>query len=125
MEILLADSSKGGVTEQNSAESSLVVVVKEKQYNDPLLVQFKKGDRNYLTMAFYLGTDDGTLTCEGRSYVPNVYGLQERIMMEAHSSGYSIHPGSTKMYHGLKKVYWWNDTKRDVADFVARCPNCR
>ncbi|XP_070046777.1 uncharacterized protein [Nicotiana tomentosiformis] len=33
--------------------------------------------------------------------------------------------GSTKMYHDLKEVYWWNDMKRNVADFVARCPNCQ
>ncbi|XP_070054332.1 uncharacterized protein [Nicotiana tomentosiformis] len=29
------------------------------------------------------------------------------------------------MYHDLKEVYWWNDMKRNVADFVARCPNCQ
>ena len=46
-------------------------------------------------------------------------------MTEAHASRYSVHPGSTKMYHDLKKVYWWNDMKRNVADFVARCPNCQ
>ncbi|XP_070020618.1 uncharacterized protein [Nicotiana sylvestris] len=33
--------------------------------------------------------------------------------------------GSTKMYHDLKEVYWWNDMKKSIADFVARCPNCQ
>nr|XP_009800576.1 PREDICTED: uncharacterized protein LOC104246464 [Nicotiana sylvestris] len=29
------------------------------------------------------------------------------------------------MYHDLKEVYWWNDMKRNVADFVEKCPNCQ
>ncbi|XP_070023015.1 uncharacterized protein [Nicotiana sylvestris] len=29
------------------------------------------------------------------------------------------------MYHDLKEVYWWNNMKRDVADFVEKCPNCQ
>ncbi|XP_070032593.1 uncharacterized protein [Nicotiana tomentosiformis] len=68
--------------------------------------------------------DDGTLRYQGRLYVPNVDGLRERIMIEAHTSRYFVHPGLTKMYRDLKEVYWWNDMKRNVADFVARCPNC-
>ncbi|XP_019248846.1 PREDICTED: uncharacterized protein LOC109228122 [Nicotiana attenuata] len=35
--VRLADSSEGGVIVQNTAESSLVVEVKEKQYNDPFI----------------------------------------------------------------------------------------
>ncbi|XP_060190599.1 uncharacterized protein LOC132619842 [Lycium barbarum] len=27
------------------------------------------------------------------------------------------------MYHDLKKVYWWNNMKRNVANFVAKCAN--
>ena len=27
------------------------------------------------------------------------------------------------MYHDLKEVYWWNGLKRDIAEFVAKCPN--
>ena len=52
-------------------------------------------------------------------------GLQERILEEAHSSRYSIHPGATKMYRELRGVYWWNGMKRDIADFVSKCPNCQ
>ncbi|XP_070007481.1 uncharacterized protein [Nicotiana sylvestris] len=29
------------------------------------------------------------------------------------------------MYHDLKEVYWWNNMKRDVVNFVAKCPNCQ
>ncbi|XP_070036829.1 uncharacterized protein [Nicotiana tomentosiformis] len=27
------------------------------------------------------------------------------------------------MYHDLKEIYWWNDMKWNIADFVAKCPN--
>ena len=38
-------------------------------------------------------------------YEPNVGELRKEIMEEAHFSTYSIHPGSTKMYHNLKDTY--------------------
>jgi len=52
-----------------------------------------------------------------------VDGILERIMAESHTSRYSVHPGFKNMYYDLKEVYWWNDMKRNVADFVAKCPN--
>uniref|UniRef100_A0A1U7VJ65 Uncharacterized protein LOC104216572 n=1 Tax=Nicotiana sylvestris TaxID=4096 RepID=A0A1U7VJ65_NICSY len=50
----LADSSEGNVIVQNRAESLLVVEVKEKQYDDPLLVQLKEGIHKHRTTAFLL-----------------------------------------------------------------------
>ncbi|XP_070045130.1 uncharacterized protein [Nicotiana tomentosiformis] len=29
------------------------------------------------------------------------------------------------MYYDLKELYWWNDKKRNIAEFVARCPTCQ
>ncbi|XP_070036247.1 uncharacterized protein [Nicotiana tomentosiformis] len=57
--VRLADSNEGGVIVQNRAESSLVTEVKEKQYNDPVLVQLKEGIHKNKTMPFSLGMDDG------------------------------------------------------------------
>ena len=51
------------------------------------------------------------------------HGLQKRILDDAHTSMYIIHPSSTKMYYDLKSMYWWNNMKRDVADFVSKCLN--
>ncbi|XP_070034544.1 uncharacterized protein [Nicotiana tomentosiformis] len=113
--VRLADSNEGGVIVQNRTKSSLVVEVKDKQYNDPLLVQLKEGIHKYKTMSFYLGMDHGSLRYQGRLCVPNVDGLRERIMTEAHTSRYSVHLGSMKMYHDLKEVYWCNYMKRNVA----------
>ena len=29
------------------------------------------------------------------------------------------------MYRNLQEFYWWNGMKRDIADFVSKCPNCK
>lgn len=57
--------------------------------------------------------------------VPDVDDLRRQILEEAHGSRYSIHPGATKMYHDLQEVYWRDGFKRDIAEFVARSPNCQ
>lgn len=43
----------------------------------------------------------GFLYYQGSLCVTNVDGLRERILAEAHSSKYLIHPGATKMYLNL------------------------
>ena len=48
---------------------------------------------------------EGTLRLGTRIYVPDVDELRKEIMEEAHFFSYSIHPGSTKMYHDLKDTY--------------------
>ncbi|XP_070004416.1 uncharacterized protein [Nicotiana sylvestris] len=60
----------------------------------------------------------------GHLFVPNVDGLRERILKEAYSSRYSIHPGAKKMYRDLMQHYWWHMMKKDIVEYVARCLNC-
>ena len=50
-----------------------------------------------------------------RICVPEMKSIRESILREAHDSGYSIHPRSTKMYLDLRERYWWYRLKRDVA----------
>jgi hypothetical protein len=44
-----------------------------------------------------------TLWLKERLVVPKKEALKKKIMDEAHMSRYSIHPGSTKMYHDLRQ----------------------
>ncbi|GJS57856.1 putative reverse transcriptase domain-containing protein [Tanacetum coccineum] len=46
------------------------------------------------------------------------------IMLESHKSKYSIQPGSDKMYHDLRKLYWWPNMKADIATYVSKCLTC-
>ncbi|GJU94736.1 putative reverse transcriptase domain-containing protein [Tanacetum coccineum] len=69
--------------------------------------------------------DDGILWQGTKLCVPEDPTLREALMTEAHSSPFSIHPGSTKMYHDLKQHFWWSGMKRDVAMFVSKCLTCQ
>ncbi|GJV23477.1 putative reverse transcriptase domain-containing protein [Tanacetum coccineum] len=67
---------------------------------------------------------DGTLCLNGRSWIPCFGDLRELIMNESHKSKYSVHPGSDKMYQDLKKLYWWPNTKAEIATYVSKCLTC-
>jgi hypothetical protein len=67
----------------------------------------------------------GTLWFKERLIVPNGEALKKKILDEAHASRYSIHPGSTKMYHDLRQQFWWTRMKREVARYVSECDTCR
>ncbi|GKE23887.1 putative reverse transcriptase domain-containing protein [Tanacetum coccineum] len=67
---------------------------------------------------------DGTLCLNGRSWLPYYGDLRTVIMHESHKSKYSIHPGSDKMYHDMKKLYWWPNMKADFATYVSKCLTC-
>nr|GEZ23009.1 retrotransposon protein, putative, Ty3-gypsy subclass [Tanacetum cinerariifolium] len=69
--------------------------------------------------------EDDVLWKGNRLCVPNDASLREALLTEAHSSPFSIHPGSMKMYHDLKQHFWWSGMKRDVATFVSRCLICQ
>jgi hypothetical protein len=57
--------------------------------------------------------------------VPRREALKKKILDEAHSSPYSIHPGSTKMYHDLRQQFWWTRMKREAAHYVSKCDSYR
>ncbi|GJU61413.1 putative reverse transcriptase domain-containing protein [Tanacetum coccineum] len=67
---------------------------------------------------------DGTKCLKGRVWLPLFGGLRVLIMLESHKSKYSIHPGSDKMYHDLRKLYWWPNMKADIVTYVSKCLTC-
>nr|GEY66460.1 putative reverse transcriptase domain, ribonuclease H-like domain, aspartic peptidase domain protein [Tanacetum cinerariifolium] len=67
---------------------------------------------------------DGTHCIKNRSRLPLFGGLRDLIMHESHKSKYSIHMGFDKMYHDLKKLYWWPNMKAIIAEYVGKCWTC-
>ncbi|XP_070014449.1 uncharacterized protein [Nicotiana sylvestris] len=122
--IRLDETEEGGIAAYALAQSSFVEHVKAKQDEYPYLVKLKEGVRNKEITAFTLG-GDGVLKLNDWLCVPDVDGLRKAIIEEAHNSRYSIHPGATKMYLDLKRLYWWKVMKKQVVDHVAKCLNCQ
>ncbi|CAN4084862.1 unnamed protein product [Withania somnifera] len=71
------------------------------------------------------------VTVKNKYPLPRIDDLFDRlrgaalILREAHSSGYSIHPGVAKMYRDTRRLYWWNGMKKDIADHVSKYLNRR
>jgi hypothetical protein len=68
---------------------------------------------------------EGTLWFKERLVVPKEEALKKKILDEPHTSRYSIHPGSTRMYHDLMQQFWWTRMKHKVARYVSECDTCR
>jgi hypothetical protein len=66
---------------------------------------------------------EGTLWFEERLVVPKKEALKKKILDEAHTSRYSIHPGSTKMYHDLRQNFFGQEwSTRPLAMFLSAIP---
>ncbi|KAA0032717.1 hypothetical protein E6C27_scaffold853G00560 [Cucumis melo var. makuwa] len=73
---------------------------------------------------FSISSDDG-LTFEGCLCVPEDSAVKTKLLIEADSYPFTMHPENTKKYQDLKYVYWWRNMKREVADFVIRYLVCQ
>ncbi|KAL0544270.1 hypothetical protein IC582_019383 [Cucumis melo] len=70
-------------------------------------------------------SSDGGLRFDGRLCVPEDSVVKTELLTEAHSSPFTMHPRSTKMYQDLRHAYWWRNMKREVTDFVSICFVCQ
>ncbi|WVZ80599.1 hypothetical protein U9M48_028059 [Paspalum notatum var. saurae] len=51
--------------------------------------------------------EEGVLWFKNRLVVPKDMELRKKILDEAHTSMFTLHPGSNKMYQDLKQKFWW------------------
>ncbi|KAJ9536607.1 hypothetical protein OSB04_un000208 [Centaurea solstitialis] len=108
-----------GVIVQTSLKSQILDAQMEALKVDNL----KKETLHHMEKEFEEKTD-GVRYFKNRIWIPKVDQLRTTIMDEAHQSRYSIHPGSDKMYKGLKEHYWWPGMKKDIATYVSKCLTC-
>ncbi|KAJ9566027.1 hypothetical protein OSB04_001993 [Centaurea solstitialis] len=108
-----------GVLVQTSLKSQILEAQREALMTDNL----KKETLHGIEKEFEEKVD-GVCYFKGRIWIPRVEQLRKMIMDEAHQSRYSIHPGSDKMYKGLKEHYWWSGMKKDIATYVSKCLTC-
>ncbi|KAA0057160.1 pol protein [Cucumis melo var. makuwa] len=94
------------------------------QLNDPYLIEKHLLVEAGQSEDFSISSNDG-LTFDGRLCVPEDSAVKPELLTEAHSSPFTMHPESTKMYQDLRRAYWWRNMKREVDDFVSRCLVCQ
>ena len=97
--------------------------IKANQDKDPSFIKLRETVQSGQTSGFEIRDD--VLRRGNRLCVPDVDGLRQRILQEAHNAPYSVHPGVTKMYQDVKGMYWWYGMKKDVAQYVASCLTCQ
>uniref|UniRef100_A0A2N9GSB9 Integrase catalytic domain-containing protein n=2 Tax=Fagus sylvatica TaxID=28930 RepID=A0A2N9GSB9_FAGSY len=120
----LSGKSIGNQLANLRVQPTLVERIKVAQAGDPQLQKMKLMVESGTQFEFCIH-EDGSLRFGNRLCVPNDPDLKEEILSEAHNTGYTVHPGGTKMYRDLKGTFWWNNMKREIAGYVARCLVCQ
>ncbi|WVZ64048.1 hypothetical protein U9M48_013625 [Paspalum notatum var. saurae] len=90
------------------------------QKQDKSMAYIREGINEEKRACFTLD-DQGVLWFKGRLVVPRDMELRKKILDEAHTSMFTIHPGSNKMYQDLKQKFWWTRMKREIAKYVSEC----
>ena len=103
---------------------TLIERIKIAQSNDPQLQKIRDLI-NLGSQSEFCIHEDGSLRFGNQLCVPNDLDLKVEILKEAHNTSYTIHPGGTKMYRDLKETFWWNNMKREIAQYVAQCLVCQ
>ena len=83
----------------------LVDQIRAGQLQDPQIIKLKQEIEKGKKAEFQI-RDDGMIVKGQRMCVPEYGELKRDIMEEEHSSAYTMHPCSTKMYRTLKEHYW-------------------
>jgi len=85
-------------------KSEFLNSIKEAQKEDVKLVDLMVG--NNQTEDSDLVDDQGVMRFQNRICIPDNAKMKKIILEKSHRSNLSIHPGATKMYPDLKKLFW-------------------
>ena len=85
-------------------EPSLPDLIRRGQKNCAGIREWRNKMSKKEVFGFAMGSD-GLLRFQDRVCVPQDEELIERILREAHSTSYSVHPGATNMYRDLRSHF--------------------
>jgi hypothetical protein len=103
------------ITLTPTLRDEIITAQKNDEGMDHIKRRMKEGDPK---VACFCEDAEGTLWFNERLVVPRKEALKKKILDEAHTSRYSIHPGSTMMYHDLRQQFWWTRMKREAACYI-------
>jgi hypothetical protein len=97
---VLLDLSLFNITLTPTLKSETIAAQNNDEGMSHIKRRIQEGDPN--DACFHEDVED-TLWFKDRLVVPKRETLKKKILDESHTSRYSIHPGSTKMYHDLRQ----------------------
>jgi hypothetical protein len=101
---VLPDLSLFNITLTPTPREEIVAAQKNDEDMGHIKQRMQEGDP---MVACFHQDAEGTLWFKERLVVPKREALKKNILDETHTLRYSIHPGSTKMYHDLRQQSWW------------------
>jgi hypothetical protein len=99
---VLPDLSLFNITLTPTLRSEIIAAQKSNEDMWHIKRRMRDGD---LKVACFHEDVEGTLWFKERLVVPKREALKKKFLDEAHTSRYSIHPGSTKMCHDLRQQF--------------------
>jgi hypothetical protein len=118
---VLPNLSLFNITLTTRLRDEIIATQKNDEGMDHMKCKMKEGDP---MVTCFREDVEGTLWFKERLLVPKKEALKN-ILDEAHTSRYSIHPGSTKMYHDLRQQFWWTRMKHEATRCVSECDTRR
>jgi hypothetical protein len=100
------------ITLTPTLRAEIIAAQKDDEAMGHIKRRMQEGDPN---VTYFCEDAEGTLWFKERLVVPKREALKKKILDELHTSRYSIHPGSTKIYHDLRQQFWWTRMKRKAA----------
>ena len=117
---IIQQGSLTNITVESTIRGQIIAAQKENKG----IAHIKERVRNGKAACFRID-DAGVLWFKNRLVVPKVPELRQSILEEAHTTEFSIHPGSNKMYHDLKQRFWWTKMKIEIARCIVKCDTCQ
>jgi hypothetical protein len=97
---VLPNLSLFNITLTPTSKDEIITAQKNDEGMDHIKSGMQEGDPK---VAYFYEDVEGSLWFKERLVVPREEALKKKILDEAHTSRYCIHPGSTKMYHDLRQ----------------------
>jgi hypothetical protein len=119
---VLPDMSLFNIILMPTLKDEIIAAQKNDESMGHIKQRIQEGDPK---VACFCEDTEGTLWFRKRLVMPRKEALKKKILDEAHMSRYSIHPGSTKIYHDLRQQYWWTIMKCEAARYVFECDTYR
>jgi hypothetical protein len=119
---VLPDVSLYNITLTPTLTSEVIAAQKSNEGMGHSKRRMQEGD---LKVTCFRENVEGTLWFKDRLVVPKEEALKKKILDEAHTLRYSIHPGSANMYYDLRQQFWWMRMKRETSRYVSECDTCQ